>query len=103
MEEAQKFLADRIKSIATMAAPINPGAKMVLNLEGSTPTREDEYNPGPLIKIDQNGIGLRQDDGGYRSVQLPPTGGFGIAEKLLGRRDKTNYDPELGAYGPGRL
>ena len=83
MEEAQKFLADRIKGIVTLAAPINPGAKMVLNLEGSTPTREDEYNPGPLIKVDQNGIGLRKDDGGYSSVQLPATGALGALGKFL--------------------
>ena len=77
MEEAQKFLAERIKGIVTMAAPINPGAKMVINLKGSTP-REDEYNPGPLMRIGLDGIKFRDDSQIY-------------------------HDEKLGAYGPGRL
>ena len=77
MEEAQQFLADRLKSLGVMLAPVPAPAKMVVNLKGSTP-RENEYNPGPLVKIGLDGIKFRDDSQIY-------------------------YDKELGAYGPGRL
>ena len=81
--DPQKFLQDRIRAIATMAAPIPPAAKMVINLEGSAPTREDEYNPGPLIKIGGDGVGIRQAKGKYKPVNLPAKGVHGILGSLL--------------------
>ena len=53
----QEFLSDRLEQVkrglgfAVTAAPFPTPAKMVLNIGGSTPIKEDEYNPGPLITV----------------------------------------------------
>ena len=55
--DAQQFLQDRLGTLMTMLAPIKPIAKPLLHIKGSAPVSEDEYNPGPLVKIDLDGIG----------------------------------------------
>lgn len=55
--DAQQFLSDRLEQVkkglgfAVTAAAFPTPAKAVLNLGGSTPIKEDEYNPGPLITV----------------------------------------------------
>ena len=55
--DAQQFLSDRLEQVkkglgfAVTAAAFPAPAKMVLNIGGSAPIKEDEYNPGPLIKV----------------------------------------------------
>ena len=82
MDKAQEFLADRLGKLGVMLTPIPSPAKMVINLEGSTP-RDNEYNPGPLIKVDGNGLGIRGEGGKYNSIQLPSTSAGGLVRHLL--------------------
>ena len=80
--DPQEFLKNKIASLGVMVAPIPPAAKMVVNLKGSTP-RDNEYNPGPLIKVDGNGIGVRGNDGDYNSISFPKVSGLGALGSLL--------------------
>jgi len=82
--DAQQFLKDKIggliKNAAIMAAPAPPAAKLPLVLTGSGKIADNEFNPGPLIKIGN------------------PFNG----EQLINVRDTRVYhDPSLGIYGPG--
>ena len=83
MDKAQEFLADKLAKLGVMMAPIPGPAKMVIGLEGSTPTKQDEYNPGPLIKFDGDGLGIRGEGGKYNSISLPTTSAGGLVQHLL--------------------
>jgi hypothetical protein len=76
--DAQKFLQDRLGGLMTMMAPIPSPAKMVVNLQGSSPQVPESQHKGPLFKLGGEGFQMRNDDQIY-------------------------YDKELGYYGPGKL
>ena len=80
--DPQEFLKNKMASLGVMLAPIPSAAKMVVNLKGSTP-RDNEYSPGPLIKVDDKGIGVRGNDGNYNSIPLPQVSPFGALGSLL--------------------
>ena len=76
----QEFLSDRLEQVkrglgfAVTAAPFPTPAKMVLNIGGSTPIKEDEYNPGPLFKIGNVFAGEQfitpRPEGGFNQTKL---------------------------------
>ena len=76
MEEAQKFLQDRIGQLGLMLAVPGP-ARTVIHMKGSTP-QEDIPTRGPLFKVGLDGVQMRDDS-------------------------KIHYDKDLGYYGPGKL
>ena len=82
--DAQQFLQDKIggliKNAAIMAVPVPAPVKVASVIGGSSKQTDQEFNPGPLIKIGN------------------PFNG----ESLIQMRDSRVYhDPELGIYGPG--
>ena len=82
--DPQEFLKNKlgglIKNAAIMAVPAPPAAKLATALGGSSKIPDNEFNPGPLIKVGNPFAG----------------------EPLVQVRDTRVYhDPEIGIYGPG--
>ena len=82
--DAQNFLKDKlnglIKNAVIMAVPAPPAAKLASTIGGSSKISDNEFNPGPLIKVGNPFAG----------------------EPLVEMRDTRVYhDPEMGIYGPG--
>ena len=78
--DAQQFFSDRLEQVkkglgfAVTAAAFPAPAKAVLNLGGSTPIKEDEYNPGPLLKVGNVFAGeplfQTRPEGGFNKQEL---------------------------------
>ena len=77
--DAQKFLQDRIGTLAMMLTPGPGAAKVLTQIQGDTPQSQDSSShKGPLFKLGGDGFKMRDDSQIY-------------------------HDPEMGYYGPGRL